>query len=30
MVVAMLSCFLWQESSEKPPALPVALNAAHK
>ena len=30
VIVAMLSCFLWQESSEKPPALPIALNNAHK
>ena len=29
-VVAMLSCFVWQEMSEQPPALPIRLAQAHR
>ena len=29
-VVAMLSCFVWQETSEQPPALPLKLAQAHR
>ena len=29
-IVAMLSCFVWQEASDQPPALPLKLAQAHR